>query len=157
MNTTDLAESYLAFYPLEFIESKIDYAINLLPEPVIYAIPSIQLGADGLTLTGLLLVTNNYFCDVRLQGVTSLNDFDFMAKNTICNYRVKTWTHEVKEEEIIKASFEICEVTLVHGNPDKMTTILAFAGKADERKTWLDNVTQAVPIKLVQGFSRPLT
>lgn len=155
MKITELADSFSAFYPTEYLKSRIESAAKFLPEEIGNALPSIQLGQDGLTLFSLLLVTENFLCEIRLTEANSNYDIDFVAKNTICNYRIKTWTHEIKEEEIVKASFEISEVKLIHGSPNAFSTQLFFAGNAEGREVWLNNLTQAIPIKLVLGFSRP--
>ena len=157
MKKNEVAKLFSAFYPAEFLMSKIEGAAKFLPEEIDIALPSIQLGQDGLTLNSLLLVTQNYLCELHLKDVKSVFEFDFVAKNTICNYRIKTWTHEIKEEEVVIASFEICEVTLVHGNPDGFRTQVFFAGNAGDREAWLNNLTQAIPINLILGFSRPIS
>lgn len=153
MNTTELANLYSAFYPPEFLNSKVEAAVKFLPEEVEHVVPSIQLGKDGITLSSLLLVTNKYVCEVRLSEGKSVCDFDYMAKNTIYNYRMRTWTHEIKEGEVVKASFEIAEVNMQHEGSGNLKTQLFFAGNAEGREAWLLDLTKAIPIEIVLEFS----
>jgi hypothetical protein len=156
MKITELADSYSRFYSTEYLKSRIESAVKFLPEEISNVLPSIQLGQDGLTLFSLFLITEKYLCEIRLMEANTNYDFDIVAKNTICNYRIKTWTHEIKEEGIVKASFEISQVQLVHGSPNAASSQLFFAGNAEGRDAWLNDLTQAIPIKLVLGFSRPM-
>lgn len=156
MNTTEVIDLFSAFYPPEFLKSKLEGAVKFLPEEIDAALPSIQLGSGGLTLSSLILVTNNYLCEVRLNEGQSVCNFDIVAKHTVVNYRIKNWTHEIKAEGVVTASFEISEVTLMHGHIANFTTALAFAGKAEDREQWLANLVNVIPVKLVLGFSHPV-
>lgn len=156
MNTNELAESFSAFYPSDFLTSRIEFTKKFLPEKIEYALPSIQLGKDGLMLSSLILVTDNYLCELRLGEAKTVYEFDIVAKSTVYNYRVRTWTHEIKEEEVVKASFELSEVNLLHDAATSFKTQLFFAGDAEDREAWLNKLTQAIPIKLVLGFSRSI-
>lgn len=156
MNTTELADLYSAFCPPELLKRKLEAAVKLLPEEIKTAVPSIHLGQDGLTLFSLVLITDKYLCELRVNDGQSVCEFDFAATNTIYNYRIKTWTHEIKEDEVVIASFEIAEVNLRHEGPDNLRTVLFFAGNAEGRQAWLDNLTQAIPIKVVLGFARSI-
>lgn len=154
MNATELVRLYSGFYPSELLKSKFEIAMKFLPEEISHAVPSIQLGPDGLTLSSVALVTRNYICDLRLSNGNLEHELDFIAKNTIFNYHIKNWTREIKEEETVKATFELSEVNLRHEGSSSLRTQLFFAGNAAERDAWIANLTNAIPINLVLAFAR---
>lgn len=153
MNATDISNLFSEYIPVETLKAYVNNVLEYLPEDIKNVVPVIQVGNDGLTLPSILLVTNSYICELRLNAKPVETDFDMVAKNTIFNYRIKTWTHEIKVEEVVKASFEIAEVDLAHGSSNGFRTKLSFAGSLSDREAWLKNLTQAIPINLVLGFS----
>jgi hypothetical protein len=156
MNINKILEPFAEFISPE-TKRVLNSAIEFLPEEISNVLPSIQVNKDGLTLSSLLLVTNSYLCELHLMEAPNTCGFDFTAKHTIFNYRIKTWTHEIKEEEVVKAKFELAEVILVHAEVEKFTTKISFAGSAEDRSAWLKNLIQAIPIKIVLGFARPIS
>ena len=128
----------------EELKRRVDVAIHFSPESFHSALPSIALSNDGQTLQSLLLISDNYLCEVQFQligdGITSV--FDFAFRKSIRNYRIELWKQNVKEGEVVKASFDVAKVTLVHDL--RLTTTLNYAG--NERDEWLRDVTTTLPI-----------
>lgn len=153
MNANDISNLYSNLYSPEILKDGIERVLKFLPEEIISTHPSILVGQDGLTLKSLLLVTQNYFCELHLEGAAARVEFDFVAKHSVFNYRIATWKHEIKQEEKVVASFEIAEVNLQH-EMSGFRTVLSFAGNATEMQVWLGNLTNAIPINLVLEYSR---
>ena len=153
MNTSDLANLYSELYPPEILRNSLDFVMKSMPEEVISTHPSIIIGNNGLTLKSLLLVSQNLLCELHLSGSDSEYHFDYVAKNTVFNYRIKRSHYEIKEEDVVKVSFELAEVSFTHGISTFITT-LSFAGAAKDREEWLSAITEAVPVEYVLGYSR---
>lgn len=121
--------------------------IEYSPEPVIGIVPSIVLGSDGPTLARLLLVTKRFLCDIQLDEARS--DFDYVETRSIRNYRFSLWTHAVKDQEVVKASYDIARVHLVHGGgiARNFSTSVEYAG--DARDQWIKNVMKLIPISTI--------
>lgn len=156
MNITEMMQSVDEYLPPDTLKSKLESALKCFPEDVTSLIPSIQLGQDGLTLSNLLLASDNYLCELHLNEGQNVCSFDFIAKNSIFNYRIKTWTHEIREDNVVKASFELAEVELKHGGGSPFVTMFYFAGSAEARASWLDNLTKTIPIALVLKYGTEL-
>jgi len=152
MDIRNALQALTTYLPLEVLLRKVDTPMQYLPEEVTSIIPSIILGNDGLRLARLLLVTDRFLCEVEIPGPPSHAHFDFVEKASIKNYRVRTWTQEIKEGDAVKASYEIAEVLLFHHPPADFRTELAYAGQ--ERTAWLRNVVDGIPISLVLGAHR---
>ena len=120
-------------------------------EEITYVLPSILLADDGLALSRILLVTNNYLCEVR---VGSEHEFDFVAKNTIENYRVHLWTHELKKGDEISTTYELAQITFIHSISINFTTELSYAG--NERSAWLKEVIAAIPVSTILDSFRKI-
>jgi hypothetical protein len=126
--------------------------IAFMPETPTVVLPSLVLAGDGVVLQSLLLASERYLCEVR-NGVRDLSDFDYAAKNTIGNYRITTWTHEIKEGDAVKASFPLAKVSLVHVTPAMQRTEISYVG--DDRAGWLDEVRRAFPVSLLLAHRQP--
>lgn len=135
---------YSQFMKVDDLLAKVQIPLALLTEEPEAIIPSLELAADGVALKGLLLVTKSYLGDVRVDQLPSHSEFDFVAKNTIVNYRLSMWTHEIKDGETVKESFEIGQVQLLHRRP-QLATVISYAGKY--RGEWLKRLTTAIPIQ----------
>jgi hypothetical protein len=92
-----------------------------------------------------MLVSTNFICEVRVS--TDETEFDVVAKNTVKNYRVRLWSQEIKEQDVVKASYELAAVTLVHDFV-ALSTEISYAGNA--RQDWLNCVLEALPIGLLR-------
>src|SRR5260370_25952406 len=101
------------FAPIDKLIRLTKLPIRFCPEPFTHIIPSITMGQDGPTLSRLVLVSENYLCDVRL--LEQPYDFDYMEKKTIRNYRFELWMHEVVGEGQARKAYEIARVVLIHG------------------------------------------
>lgn len=136
------------FIPLESLSERLAMPQLFLSEEVKSIVPSIVLGQDGPVLKSMLLVTENYLCDIRLPGPQVSNDFDIISIRSIRNYRVMAWTHEIMENDTVTASYEIAEIELVHDlGPTGTRTALQYAGQ--ERSEWLSKVREAIPVNLI--------
>lgn len=117
------------------------------PESFTCLVPSLAMGPDGPTLASLILVSANYLCEVRLTG--NQHNFDYVAKNTIRNYRFQIWDQEIKKENQASTVYQIADIALVHGNIGmQFQTSFRYAG--NQREQWISLVLQAVPISLIK-------
>lgn len=153
MNANDLSILYSNIYSPDVLKNGIERVLKYLPEKLVSTHPSIVIGQDGLTLRSLLFVTQNFLCELHLEGAAARTEFDFVAKHSVCNYRIATWSHEIKQEDKVVASFEIAELALLHEYSGFRTT-LSFAGNATEMQEWIESLTNAIPINLVLEYSR---
>jgi hypothetical protein len=142
-------ERLTRFLPKEQLLERLSLPTELLPEIIQHVVPSIVLGNDGLALARLLLVTDNYLSEVHIAGMQARTQFDFVAKRTVVNYRFSVWTHDVKEGEAVKVSYEVALIELMHDAAGPFRTELAYAGS--ERALWLKQVLGAIPIELIVG------
>lgn len=142
-------ERLTRFMAIEKLLDKVALATEILPERVTHVLPSIAVSNDGLTLSRLLLVTENFLCDVRIEGPQTSSEFDFVAKGSIRNYRFNVWTQELKEGDVVKASYDVAEITLIHDPPHDFRTDLSYAGT--ERAAWLKQVVDGIPLTLILG------
>lgn len=133
------------FLPLETLLDKVAIPKEFLPEEVKYILPSIRVGSDGLVLERILLVSESYICDVRLDA--GKTEFDFIAKDSVSYSHFQLWTHEVKEGDLVKASYEIARISFRHHSAFEIGTGLNYAGS--ERGKWLKKVVEALPVRLV--------
>jgi hypothetical protein len=134
------------FLPMDKLLPKVETPATMSPEPATDFLPSITLAADGPVLVGLLMVTERYLCDIRIAGAEPRLDFDFVAKNSIIDYRFVLWTQDLKVGEVVKGSYELAQVVLRH-NGENLYTQLAYAG--DARSAWLERVLRAIPISVL--------
>ena len=151
MNIQQELEALTHFLPLASLEQRVKFPMECLPESVLAVIPSIVLAVDGPALSALSLITENYLCEVKL-AANHAHQFDVTDKARIMDYRINIWTHEIKENDIVKASYEVATIVLLHTLAAGSTT-LSYAGtEGQERADWLRKVLEAIPIKLVLGY-----
>jgi hypothetical protein len=146
-------------YPLlRFYEDKVMKALKTpmeyCPEDISTILPSIVLGSDGPILSSLFFVTQNLLCEVRSDSKNQ--DFDFIARNRIFNYRFKLSEHAMTQADKQQVSYKIAQVTLNHNpeSPRGLTKIshsqLSYVGTDEaERELWLKEVTKALPLSLL--------
>lgn len=139
------------FLPMEKLLSKVETPAAMSPEPVTEFLPSITLAADGPVLVGLLMVTENFLCDIRIAGTEPRLDFDFTAKRSVVDYRFVLWTQELKLGEEVRGFYELAQVTLRH-TAENMYTQLVYAG--DARSAWLERMLRALPISILEPGRR---
>lgn len=132
----------------EYVEP--DVLLGLLSKPIEYLgedvsaiIPSLAIGEDGITLASLLLVSQNYLCEVRIKG-RDRGSFDLAAR-TMYNFRVEWATQDIVVNEQVVASYETAELTIVHAF--RMSTTLLYAGS--NRDAWMADVRQVFPLDLL--------
>jgi hypothetical protein len=134
------------YLPMEKLLKIVSAPTQVMPEPIMAVLPSITLAGDGPVLTGLLLVSKSCICDTQIQLAEGRSDFDIIGKSSIRDYRFTLWNYEFKEGEVIKASYELANITLAH-NLNNLHTKLTYAG--NDRSGWLKQVAEAIPIRLV--------
>lgn len=152
MTFSEDLEQLSRFAPLAKLEEILRLPLQLLPESPIYVIPSIKIATDGLVLESLIVISKLYMCEVAVNNPPPPGRarFDYIAKNSIADYSFHTWVHEIKGGEgILKATFEMAEVTIFHSVGFNITTSMYYAG--DNLSDWLTNLTEALPISLVQA------
>jgi hypothetical protein len=137
MSIDEHLSSLVNFMPLETLKERLSVPLALLVEPVQAVFGSTIVGGDGVSLAGILLITHQYVCDVRLSKPT---DFDIVRRKTVKNLRLSIWDHEVKKDETVLETFQIGKLELVHELSSSFTTLISYAGK--ERDVWLKSVLE---------------
>jgi hypothetical protein len=140
-------EKLTKFLPIETLNQKVAYAVKFMPEPITHLLPSIGFGSDGLTLTGLLLVSANCICDIRIAGTGSNSAFDFIAKKSVANYRFNFWKQEIKQGESASVTYDVLAVSMVHHTPTGFRTELSYAGM--DKDAWLAQLFEAIPLEAI--------
>jgi len=98
------------------------------------------MGADGLILASLFLITPNYMCEVRVSGRDE--EFDFIDLKTVRNYRINLGKHVLKREGGKPIRLKTATITLLHF--PGFVSELAYIG--DNPEKYVKTVTQAIPI-----------
>lgn len=154
MDIEELLNPYVDLFPYKTLVQKVNSLLEYLPEGISDILPNISIGNDGLMLKSLIIITNNYLAELRLDAHHKL-DVDILAKDTVYNYRINAWKHEIKKEDAVINNFELAKVVFIHGDSGgSFITEIAFAGDEKGRDNWLKRVTQAIPIDLVLNYSR---
>src|SRR5712692_10167321 len=101
------------FVSLDAMKARLELPLRLMPEEPKFIIPSIEVGSDGLSMQRLTLVSDQYLCDVPLPAN---QEFDYVSKDTILNYRIAVWVHELKQPDtqVVLATYEVASVVLRH-------------------------------------------
>lgn len=134
------------YCPEELLTEVLRLPLQMFPEEPSHVVPSVILGAGGLTLDRIFLASEHYLCDVRMSVQVGNSEFDFMKKHTIGNYRLKFWTHEVREAEVLTATFELATIELLH-DMRTLKSVISYAGSG--RNEWLAEVMAAFPVDLL--------
>ena len=120
--------------------------VKYCPEPFTHLLPSLVLGQDGPTLVRLLLISENYLCDIDLKEGES----DFIAKRTVVNYRFRSATQVIKRENEPGLSYKVASVVLLH---DIGTGAKPFATQIDyvgeDPDSFFRAVLAAIPIEAI--------
>ncbi len=143
MNTQIEFARYAQYCPVEKLVEATRLPIQYCPEPINAIIPSLVLGLDGPTLQSLILVSENFICHVSVGGPSQ--EFDFVSKKMIKNYRFSIGEHEVQGQNQQKKVYQTAVVSLLHGlaRPQFLTQI-NYAG--EDRDSWIKSVIDAVPL-----------
>jgi hypothetical protein len=144
MNIHEEFFRYTQYCPMEKLVEATRLPIKFCPEPIKAILPSLVIGPDGPTLESLVLVSENFICEVRI-GAPS-QEFDFVAKKMIKNYRFSIREHEIQGQNQVKRVYQIAVVTLLHGfaMPSRFQTEIRYAG--EDRDSWIKSVIDAVPL-----------
>lgn len=129
------------FGSTDALKSRLARPLDFLGEPPIALLPSIQLGSDGPFLRSLFIFTEHEICEVHLTGKDS-QEFDFVSKRHLLNYRFTFSTHDVSKDDRIIASFNLVEVTLRHS--DAMYSQLSYVG--DDPESWLSELRHGLSV-----------
>ena len=153
MDIEDELKKLEHYLPISILLNKVKYPIAYLSEEVTHILPSIIMSADGLTLQSLVIISDRYLCEVPIIGPQSHDNFDYVDKSLIINYRFTLWTQEIKEGDQVKATYDIAQVAFVHGEHPQFRTMVTYAGQ--ERDKWVEKVMSAVPLSLLRGAKKP--
>jgi hypothetical protein len=104
------------------------------------------MGQDGPVLQSILLVSENYICEVRL--TEPLNEFDFCAK-TVRNMRFRYAHFDVKSADGVVQTHQMVTISLRHG--ELLETRVSFVG--DDCNKWVTKIKEAMPIELLRVSS----
>lgn len=121
-------------------------AMDYLSEEVSAVIPSLVISNDGVRLHGLVLLTDNFLCDIRVQP-NRRHDYDYLRKDTVFNLRFELGYHQLVQEEKVVDTYEIATVQLIHFFAN-MRTELHYAGH--ERDTWINKVRREFPLEALR-------
>lgn len=149
INIQQEMRKYSALLPETRSMPPIERLLALSPEKDVMAIlPSIEIHADGLALSAVVLVTDNYIIDVRY-GTMEV-DADFISRTSIYNYRIRLWVHEIKSGEEVRARYDMAQIGLLHSYSTRgLATQFSYAG--NQRDEWIRAVTEALPIIAIRG------
>lgn len=132
------------YMELEQLKALLAKPMDYLTEDVLAIIPSLVMGEDGVSLSRLLVVSQNYLCDVRIEGGKNEN-FDFADRKALVDIRFKLGVAEIVVEDKVVASYETATVRLLHS--DALRTELQYVGS--ERDAWMAEVREAFPLELL--------
>ncbi len=154
----DQWQPYARLVPFEAIATRLELPRSQLNEDVRFILPSISLAKDGPVVKSLLLVTERYICEVRLNQ--NISDFDVALLAMIRNYRVGIGTKQIAREEaassndphtpkqVTNVTYETAEVSLRHSAT--MATNLTYVGDVcKDRDAWVRHVFSALPLDLL--------
>lgn len=145
MSVRDLLMQFESFMPIELLEQRLELSLRFLPEPIIDIIGSTTVAADGLSLPRVLLVTENYLVDIAMALPHLSASFDYVLRNTIRNIRCELSLMEVKEGDVVKETYQIAKVDLMHSIGAGLVTALTYAGT--NRNEWLERTLSVFPVK----------
>ena len=145
MNLTAELEQYRSFIPYDRLIKAVETPMSLCPEEICAILPSIEVNSSGPVLEQLFLVTSNYLCDIRLHP--TIEEFDFIALNSIKNYRFYLSDHIIKgDNNGRRVRYQIAKIELLH-ELNEFKTQLNYAGH--QRSAWLRSVMQALPLSTI--------
>ncbi|HTR82954.1 MAG TPA: hypothetical protein VMI56_00650 [Reyranella sp.] len=111
-----------------------------------FVVPSIVIGTSGRTLQAINLVSKKLLCEIRVASSADARlDFDFAPATPVTNYRFLEFTHEIKQDDQVVASFEVAQIHVVFASQGVHVS-LHFAGSKDEREAWRSGVLTALPL-----------
>ncbi len=142
MNLDETLKQYSTIPSFNQLSTGVDQARRVFPEEIAFVLPSLQLGSEGPHLASMFLVSKNYICEVFTKPDGA--DFDFVAKASIRDYRVKLASHLVKTADGREILYQTAEVDLLHVGHDTFRTRLRYVG--ENAKGWLATVLEAIPI-----------
>jgi len=141
----DLAKElkqYESLMSYELLNEFVEKPKEILSDDILAIIPSIQTGDDGPYLVTLILISNNYLCEVRL--VSGKEEFDFVAKDSITNFRFHLSDLTITDANKEEIKYQVAEVILVHDVGVTFRTSFHYVGF--QRKEWIDNILSALPL-----------
>lgn len=120
------------------------------PDEIVEILPSLNVSGGGIVLASLILSSNTFVCDIRVKGNKAHWDFDFIKHGTVVNYRFTKRTIEIREEETVKASFDVAKLILIYENHPTLgpTFDLDFAGDELGRFNWINQALKIFPFGL---------
>ena len=135
-----------AFLPRDKLQHLLRRPILQMAEPVEFLLPSLELAKDGVALSSVILVTSSFICEVDVAA--SGERYDFVRKNTIANIRCSLWTHQIKDQDTVKANYYLATIKWMHTRTSDagLATKISFAGESEvARDDWLSWVFTAMP------------
>lgn len=144
-NIKTMLDEYTSLAPKKMLMESIEIPTSVCPEDIVDIIPSIEMRSDGPAILSLFLITKNFLCEVRLGAKDQ--EFDFVRKNSIKNYRFIFTEHIVKKEGKRNVKYKVAKVRLLHDITSDFVSEICYVGS--KRKTWLKKVTKAIPINSI--------
>ena len=144
MNVLEEIKKYEKYYTIEKLKKHIEPPLSLCPEEVRQIIPSIVIGLDGPTLGSLFLITDNYFCETRLEGESV--EFDYLDRKKVFNLRLTLSETSVKRADETIIIYQIATANILHGL-ERFHSTINYAG--DNREAWIKKVLEAIPLSLL--------
>jgi len=133
--------------PIDKVEDLLRRPLLQMAETAIALLPSTKLAGDGVALSHMVLVTDNYICEVK--GTPQHPQYDIIDRGSVTNIRVEMWTQEIREGETVKATFYLAKIVWLH-NLYGFATESSFAGESlEDRDEWVDKVFRVMPASSV--------
>ena len=144
MDVLQELKKYTNLSSYETLVKVVKNPIYFSKEEVRKLIPSISMGTDGPILTNIMLITDHFIIDIRLQPQGEY--FDYIALKTIVNYRFNLSDHIIKATDGKDIIYQVANIELLH-NLQTFKTSLNYVG--DDRKSWLTLVTESMPMAIL--------
>lgn len=151
MNINEELKQYTWLMPHRALLDAIKGPKSICPEKIASILPSIRMGTDGPMLDSLFLVSNQYLCEVRL--IPKREDFDFIALNTIFNYRFELSEHIVKKANEDEIRYQTAKIVFLHRVGFDFKSELNYTG--DNREAWIQAILKAIPLQLLLSSKIP--
>jgi hypothetical protein len=136
MNITDAITDLAAIIDPGLLGSHIDQINRMIPEKIDSMIPSYELNADGIAVSGLFCLTNQLLLEVGMPNGTSQLEFDVVRRDSIVNVRIKKWDHALVNEATGSITQQMAKVTLMHDGAGGAHSILTYVGA--DREKWIE-------------------
>lgn len=147
MNLNDHMETLKNEYGINNIPTNVliecsKEVFDLINEEVNYIIPSFELRSEGVTISSVFFVSENFIAETRIDPY--ITKFDISKKKTICNimYETQKIISNVGTDSI---SHKIHNFTFIHTNNIK--SVISLIDSPNILNTWKSKIYSAFPLQ----------